>query len=70
LVPAAPEAMVAIALFVGGWLCLGWACIAQWFGRCAETAPLLATMVGRLLRLSLWGVLLSLMMMFVELAVA
>jgi hypothetical protein len=68
LVPRAPESLVAIALFLGGTFAVGWACVAAWLGRDSEVRPLLPETVGRLLQLAVFGYLLSLVMMSVELA--
>jgi hypothetical protein len=70
LVPQAPDAVVAVALFVAGCFFLGWACVARWLGRSRETEPFLAGAVRRLLRLSLAGFLMSLLMLSLELALA
>jgi len=70
LVPRAPESLVAVALFLGGSCCVGWACVAAWLGNGPETAPLLPGTVSRLLRLAAFGYLWSLVMMSVELALA
>jgi hypothetical protein len=68
LVPEAPESLLAVALFVGGAFAVGWACVASWLGRSAETRPLLPGAVGRLLWLGAVGHLGSLVMLSVELA--
>jgi hypothetical protein len=70
LIPQVPEAMAAIALFLGGCFFLGWAGVARWFGGSAETAPFLPGFVYRLLRLSLWSYLASLVMLSLELALS
>jgi hypothetical protein len=70
LIPEVPEAVVAIALFVAGSFFLGWAWVAQWFGRCRETEPFRAGMVRGLLRLSLCAFLMSLAMFSLELVLA
>jgi hypothetical protein len=70
LIPEAPEAVAAILLFLAGCFLLGWAVLARWFGRCPETEPFLEDMVGRLLRCSMWGFLLSLAMLSLELVLA
>lgn len=70
LIPRVPESMVAVTLFLAGCFFLGWACVARWLGRCRETEPLLPAMVRGLLRLSLWGYVLSLAMVSLELALA
>jgi hypothetical protein len=70
LIPQAPEAVVAVALFLGGSFCLGWACVARWFGRRPETEAFLPDAVRGLLRLSLGGYAASLLMLSLELALA
>jgi hypothetical protein len=70
LISAAPEAIVATALHLGGFLALGWAGAARCFGASPETSSLLGGTVQRLLRLSLWCYAASLVMIAVELALA
>jgi hypothetical protein len=70
LVPKAPESVVAVALFLGGSFAVGWACVAAWLGDGAEARPLLPGAVSRLLQFAVFGYLLSLVMLSVELAVA
>jgi hypothetical protein len=68
LIPDVPESMAAVALLALGSFAVGWACVAAWFGRSAETQPLLAERIGKLLRLALWGYLGWVLMLSVELA--
>jgi hypothetical protein len=70
LVPRAPESLVAVALFLGGTFCVGWAGVAAWLGGSPETTRLLPAMVSRLLQLAAFAYLWSLVMMSVELALA
>jgi hypothetical protein len=70
LIPQVPEAVVAVTLFFAGCFFLGWAGVARWLGRCRETGPFLAPTVRGLLRLSLWGYLMSLAMLSLELVLA
>jgi hypothetical protein len=70
LVPAVPESVVALGLFAAGSFCVGWACVAAWFGDCPETRPYLGQEVGRILRLGLWGYAGSVVMLSFELALA
>jgi hypothetical protein len=70
LLPAVPESVVAGALFVLGSFCIGWAWVAAWCGRSAETAPFLGHEIGKLLRLALWGYAGSMVMLSLELALA
>ncbi|MCI0379247.1 MAG: hypothetical protein L0215_16685 [Gemmataceae bacterium] len=68
LIPQAPEAILAAAFFVGGFFCLGWACVARWCGDSAESAALLPGTVQLLLRLSFWGIAAAFVMLSLELA--
>jgi hypothetical protein len=70
LIPAVPESMVAVALFVLGCFSVGWACLAGWFGNCAETRPFLRQTVRKVLGLALLGYLGSVIMMSIELVLA
>ena len=70
LVPIAPESLLAVALFLGGTFAIGWACVASWLGRGPEASPLLPATVGRLLNFAALGLLWSLVMMSVELALS
>ena len=70
LVPRAPESLVAVALFLGGAFCVGWACVAGWLGGGPESRPLLPAAVGRLLGLAFLGYLGSVILISVELALA
>jgi hypothetical protein len=67
LVSQAPASVAAVAIFVGGCFCVGWACLAAWLGRHAESRPFLAEMLGRLLHLAFLSYLGSALMIFVEL---
>lgn len=68
LIPRAPGAVVAVALFAAGGFFLGWACLARWLGRGPETRPFLAGSVRRLLWLSLLGYAGSLAMLALAMA--
>jgi hypothetical protein len=70
LIPKAPDSLAAVALFVGGSFCVGWACVVGWFGRHTETQRILPGAIHRLLSLGFFGYLGSLVMMSVELALA
>jgi hypothetical protein len=70
LLPAVPESVVAGALFVLGSFCVGWACVAAWWGRSPETVSFLGQETGRILRLALWGYAGSMVMLSLELALA
>jgi hypothetical protein len=68
LVEAAPEALIAVALFAAATFSVGWACVAGWFARCPQTAPFLGPAVGRLLSLACWCYVGSLLVMSIDLA--
>jgi hypothetical protein len=70
LLSQAPEAVVAVTLFLGAGFFLGWACVARCFGSSPQTEPFLPGMVWALLRLSLAGYVMSLAMLSLELALA
>jgi hypothetical protein len=70
LVPKAPESLVAVALFLGGCFCVGWACVAGWLGKVSEAALFAQDAVRALLHLAFLGYLWSLLMMSVELVLA
>ncbi len=70
LIRSAPEGVAAVALFVLGSFAVGWACVAGWLGRAAETASLLPGMVAQLLRLATLAYLASLLMLSLELYLA
>lgn len=70
LVPQAPASVAAVAIFLGGCFCVGWACLVAWLGRHAESRPFLAQMLGRLLHLALLSYLSSALMISVELMLA
>jgi hypothetical protein len=70
LLPAVPESVVALGLFAAGCFCVGWACVAGWFGNCQETKPFLSEEVGRALRWALWGYAGSMAMLGLELWLA
>jgi hypothetical protein len=67
LVPQAPASVAAVAIFVGGCFCVGWACLAAWLGCHTESRPFLAQMLGRLLHLAFLCYLSSALMISVEL---
>jgi hypothetical protein len=68
LVPGAPESLVAIALFVWGSFCVGWAWVARGWANCSETRPFLPKFASQVLFWALCGYLGSLIMMNIELA--
>jgi hypothetical protein len=70
LMPSAPDVLVGIALFVVGTFAVGWACVAGWFARCADTGPFLAETVGWLLFVGLVCYLGSVVLLSLELALA
>ena len=67
LVPQAPASVAAAAIFLSGCFCIGWACLAAWLGRHAESRPFLAEMLGRLLHFAFFSYLVSALMISVEL---
>jgi hypothetical protein len=70
LLPAAPEAVLAVALFVGGTFGVGWAWVAARWGDCPESRPSLPGTVGTILRMSFFCYLYSIVMLTTELALA
>jgi hypothetical protein len=70
LISQAPESLAAVALFLGGCFCVGWACVAGWLGADPESDRFLPTTIVRLLRVGLLGVLASLLLMSTDLALA
>jgi hypothetical protein len=68
LIPKAPETMLAVALFLGGTFCVGWAALAGWAGASRETRPFLHATVATILGAGLFCYLGSVVMMIVELA--
>jgi hypothetical protein len=70
LIPGAPDVLAGAALLVWGTFAVGWACVAGWWGRGPEVAPLLPAALGRLLFMGFACYLASLVMMSVELALA
>jgi hypothetical protein len=70
LVPRAPEAVVAVALFLVGTFAVGWACVARGLGSCLEARSFLTQTVGTILRLGLLSYLGSLIMFSLEIALA
>jgi hypothetical protein len=70
LVPKAPESLVAVALFLGGCFCVGWAWLVARLGRASEAAAFAPDAIRALLHLAFLGYLWSLLMTSVELALA
>lgn len=70
LVTKAPSSLVAIALFIVGCFCIGWACMAAWLGDGSEARPFLPVMVGRLLYSAFLGYLGSVAILSIELTLA
>jgi hypothetical protein len=70
LVPQAPEAILAVGLFVAGCFLLGWAGVAYVWGRTPETGQLVDDAVRRMLRLSAWTLLAWLLMLSLEMGLA
>jgi hypothetical protein len=65
-----PESTIAIALFVGGVFCIGWAWTSRWLGSSPETEKPLTCIVCRMLRIGQWCILTSVCMLVFELALA
>jgi hypothetical protein len=70
LIGQAPEAVAAVALFLGGCFFLGWAGVARWVGRCPATEPLLPGGRPQAPAVCLACFLTSLAMLSLELALA
>jgi hypothetical protein len=70
LLPQVPESVLAVALFLWATFCVGWACVAAWFGSCEETQAFLPDVVHRIMIVGCWSYLASLAMMSIELALA
>lgn len=70
LVSKAPTSLVAVALFIAGCFCVGWAFIAAWLGDGPEARPLLPELVGRLLYSAFLGYLGSVAILSIELTLA
>lgn len=70
LVGQAPASLGAVALFLGGGCCIGWAWVVGWLGRDPESRPFLVGTISRLLRGALFGYLTSVVLMTILLALA
>jgi hypothetical protein len=70
LIPQAPEAILAVTLFLAGCFLLGWAGVAHVWGRSPQSGPAVNHAVRWLLRLSAWTYLASLLMLSLELGLA
>lgn len=70
LISQAPESLAAVALFLGGGFCVGWACVVGWLGAGPESDLFLPTTIARLLRMGLLGVLASVLLLSADLALA
>ena len=68
LVTKAPTSLVAVALFLAGVFCVGWAFLAAWLGDGPEARPFLPEMVSRLLYSGFLGYLGSVAILSIELA--
>lgn len=67
LITAAPESVMAVFLFAGGFFCLGWAFVAGMQRATCETAEASRTYLEKLLFLALFGYAGSLLLMSIEL---
>lgn len=70
LVTKAPVSIVAIAIFFGANFTVGWAFLAGWLGRHAESRPYLPALLGRLLHSALLAYLGSVLILSAELLLA
>lgn len=70
LLPRVPEAVLAVALFLLGTFCAGWAWVAGWWGRGPESRPFLPRTVAALLLWGAFGYLGALVLTAVGMAVA
>jgi hypothetical protein len=70
LVTQAPTSLVAIALFLAGSFCVGWAMVATWLGEDPEARPFRPELVGRLLYSGFLGYLGSVAILSLELTLA
>jgi hypothetical protein len=70
LVAKAPTSLVAVALFIAGSFCVGWAFVATWLGNGPESRPFLPEMIGRLLYSGFLGYLGSVAILSIELTLA
>jgi hypothetical protein len=70
LIPKAPESLVGVCLYMLGLFAVGWACTLAWLADCLETRSFLPRAIGRLLGLALFGYLGSLIMIYLEMALA
>src|SRR5439155_5077587 len=64
LVPRGPEGIVSAARSLGGSFAVGWACVAGWLGRAAESRAYLPATVRALLRVALLSYLWAMLMTF------
>ncbi len=70
LVEKAPTSLIAIALFIAGSFCVGWAFVAAWLGDGPEARLFLPEIVGRLLYSGFLGYLGSVAILSIELTLA
>lgn len=70
LLPVAPDAVLAAAIYTGGVFALGWAGVARWLGRAPGTAADLPPVTHGLLVLSLQGFAAGLLMLMLEAVLA
>lgn len=70
LVEKAPTSLAAVALFVAGSFCIGWAFVASWLGDGSEARPFLPETIRRLLYSAFLGYVGSVAILSVELALA
>lgn len=68
LIARAPEAVLAVASFLGATFAVGWAGVTRWFAHCPETEAILPEQIRQLLVLALFAYAGSLVMVSIELA--
>jgi hypothetical protein len=70
LIPQVPEAVVTIAIAIVASFALGWACVARWLGKCADTEQFLPDFARCLLMISFLSYAASLLMASLEMLLA
>jgi hypothetical protein len=70
LLPRVPEAVLGMALFLGGTFCVGWAWLTGWWGNCEESRPFLHETIATILLVGLFCYLGSMVLTTVGLALA
>jgi hypothetical protein len=70
LIPEVPESLVAVALFIAGCFCVGWAAVAGLLGDPPGARPFVTATVGSLLSVAFFGYVGSIVMLSTELILA